>query len=129
MWDPSRLLFIHALLEFNPLWYPMRYPSEYQGDCTIEQVIHYHYPAPSDIDQIQSFKKSRDFGGGNIYNAAFGFLDQNPHNMMHLWTGGQNPNADGGSLVQPPRASGMRGSPPRRRCQSDTHIKKQNDNL
>jgi tyrosinase len=103
--DENRRRFIDALLESNPLWYPLRYPAEYQGDGTIEQVIHYHYPAPSDIEQIRSLNNFRDFGGGNIYNASFGFLDQNPHNTMHIWAGGQNPNADGGSYVQPLIAS------------------------
>jgi len=57
-------------------------------------VINYHYPAPGDIAQILSLNNFRDFGGGNPYNAAFGFLDQNPHNTMHIWTGGQNPDAN-----------------------------------
>src|SRR5262249_31491598 len=30
----------------------------------------------------------------SIYDAAFGFLDQNPHNTMHIWTGGENPDVD-----------------------------------
>jgi tyrosinase len=98
--DKNRQRFIDALLASNPLWYPLRYPAEYKGDGTIEQVIHYHYPSPNDIDQILSLNNFRDFGGGNIYNASFGFLDQNPHNTMHIWTGGQNPNADGGSYVR-----------------------------
>jgi tyrosinase len=40
---------------------------------------------------VRSF---RDFGGGGMYNDSFGFLDQNPHNTMHIWTGGMNPDAD-----------------------------------
>ncbi|MFI5030490.1 MAG: tyrosinase family protein, partial [Reyranellales bacterium] len=44
-----------------------------------------------DIAQILSLNNFRDFGGGSIYDSAFGFLDQNPHNTMHLWTGGLNP--------------------------------------
>ena len=38
-----------------------------------------------------SLRTFRDFGGGSLYNDAFGFLDQNPHNTMHIWTGGMNP--------------------------------------
>jgi tyrosinase len=98
--DKNRQRFIDALLASNPLWYPLRYPAEYKGDGTIEQVIHYHYPSADDIGQILSLNNFRDFGGGNIYNASFGFLDQNPHNTMHIWTGGQNPNADGGSYAR-----------------------------
>ena len=38
--------------------------------------------------QILSLNNFRDFGGGSVYDASFGFLDQNPHNTMHIWTGG-----------------------------------------
>ncbi|NEU98267.1 tyrosinase family protein [Bradyrhizobium sp. UFLA 03-164] len=91
--NANRQRLIDALLESNALWYPLRYPAEYAGGGTINQVIHYHYPSADDITQILSLNNFRDFGGGNIYDAAFGFLDQNPHNTMHIWTGGQNPDA------------------------------------
>ena len=83
--------FIDALLDSNSLWYPLRYPAEYQGGKTINQAIHYHYPTANDIDEIMSLRTFRDFGGGSLYNDSFGFIDQNPHNTMHLWTGGFNP--------------------------------------
>jgi tyrosinase len=86
--------FIDALLAANSLWYPLRYPSEYKGGGTINQVIQYHYPTAVDMKQILSLSTFRDFGGGSFYDDSFGFLDQNPHNTMHIWTGGQNPNAD-----------------------------------
>jgi len=86
---------IDALLDANSLWYPLRYPAEYQDasgqDSTITKVIHYHYPTAEDIDQILSLRTFRDFGGGSSYDDAFGFLDQNPHNTLHIWTGGMNP--------------------------------------
>ena len=85
---------IDALLESNPLWYPLRYPAEYhdsQGNSTINTVIHYHYPTAEDIEQILSLRTFRDFGGGSSYDDAFGFIDQNPHNTLHIWTGGMNP--------------------------------------
>lgn len=82
--------FIDALLDANPLWYPLRYPSQFGGQ-TINQVIHYHYPTADDIAQLLSLRTFRDFGGGSLYNDAFGFIDQNPHNTMHIWTGGENP--------------------------------------
>jgi len=85
--------FIDALLATNALWYPLRYPAEYDGGGTINTVIHYHYPTTDDIAQIMSLRTFRDFGGGSFYDDSFGFLDQNPHNTMHIWTGGQNPNA------------------------------------
>jgi tyrosinase len=86
-----RLRFIDALLAANSLWYPLRYPGEYKNQQTINQAVHYHYPTANDIEQILSLRTFHDFGGGSIYNDSFGFLDQNPHNTMHLWTGGNNP--------------------------------------
>lgn len=82
--------FIDALLEANSLWYPLRYPGEFKG-TTINKQVQYHYPTADDMAQIMSLRTFRDFGGGSLYNDAFGFLDQNPHNTMHLWTGGFNP--------------------------------------
>jgi tyrosinase len=104
----NRQRLIDALLASNPLWYPLRYPAEYQNGGTINQVIHYHYPSAEDIRQIMALNNFRDFGGGSIYDAAFGFLDQNPHNTLHIWTGGQNPYGGGeGSYedVQPVAAT------------------------
>ncbi|HYE36262.1 tyrosinase family protein [Methylocaldum sp.] len=98
--DRNRQRMIDALLASNPLWYPLRYPAEYKGGGTINQVIHYHYPSAEDIRQIMSLNNFRDFGGGSIYDAAFGFLDQNPHNTLHIWTGGQNPYGDGGGSYE-----------------------------
>lgn len=85
--------FIDALLAANALWYPLRYPGQYNGGQTINQAIHYHYPTADDMAQIMNLRSFRDFGGGSGYDDAFGFLDQNPHNTMHIWTGGQNPDA------------------------------------
>ena len=87
--------FVDALMDSNPLWYALRFPAEYQDSNgnpqTINQAIHYHYPTQRDMDEILSLRTFRDFGGGSLYNDAFGFLDQNPHNTMHIWTGGMNP--------------------------------------
>jgi tyrosinase len=94
--DPNRRAMIDALLDSNALWYPLRYSAEYHNDAgsgTINQIIQYHYPSPDDMEQILGLNTFRDFGGGNAYNASFGFLDQNPHNTMHIWTGGMNPDA------------------------------------
>jgi tyrosinase len=92
-----RRRFIDALLDANSLWYPLRYPAEYQDSSgqssTINKVIHYHYPTADDIEQILSLRTFRDFGGGSSYDDAFGFIDQNPHNTLHIWTGGMNPDA------------------------------------
>jgi tyrosinase len=87
--------FIDALLAVNSLWYPLRYPGEYHvkkgHPSTINKVIQYHYPTADDMAQIMGLRSFRDFGGGSLYNDSFGFLDQNPHNTMHIWTGGMNP--------------------------------------
>jgi tyrosinase len=82
--------FVDALLDSNSLWYPLRYPGEFGGK-TINQQIQYHYPSADDIEQLLSLRTFRDFGGGSLYNDSFGFMDQNPHNTLHIWTGGQNP--------------------------------------
>ncbi|HWK88677.1 MAG TPA: tyrosinase family protein, partial [Longimicrobium sp.] len=86
---------IDALVHSNPLWYPLRFPAEYQDGsgkpATINQAINYHYPSRRDMREIMRLRSWRDFGGGSLYNDAFGFLDQNPHNTMHIWTGGMNP--------------------------------------
>ena len=94
--DAYRKRFIDALLASNALWYPLRYPSEYHGSQNEPQPInqsmfHYHYPTAEDMEQILALRTFRDFGGGSFYDDSFGFLDQNPHNTMHIWTGGQNP--------------------------------------
>jgi len=82
---------IDALLESNSLWYPLRYPAQYPNNQTINQANHYHYPGVRDMEEIQSLRTFRDYGGGDSYNDSFGFLDQNPHNTLHIWTGGMNP--------------------------------------
>jgi tyrosinase len=106
--DQNRQAMIDALLQSNALWYPLRYPAEYHkkdgSPGTINEVIHYHFPSPEDMAQIAGIGTFRDFGGGPAYNAAFGFLDQNPHNTMHIWTGGMNP--DLGAKSYPSAAGG-----------------------
>lgn len=108
--DRNRRAMIDALRDSNSLWYPLRYPAEYHTPDgktgTINQVIHYHFPSPDDMGQIEGLNTFRDFGGGNAYNAAFGFLDQNPHNTMHIWTGGMNPDAGAKAYVRGDGASG-----------------------
>ena len=108
--DQNRQRMINALLASNALWYPLRYPAEYAGGGTINSVIHYHYPTGDDMAQILSLNNFRDFGGGSVYDAAFGFLDQNPHNTMHIWTGGMNPEFDPNTNAALPAFSCAGGS-------------------
>lgn len=89
--DPNRQRCIDALLASNSLWYPLRYPAEFPN--SLARSFGMHFPSGEDMAEILSLNNFRDFGGGSIYDAAFGFLDQNPHNTMHIWTGGENPDA------------------------------------
>jgi tyrosinase len=99
--------FIDALLAANSLWYPLRFPAEYYDPSTKEplpinkSIFHYHYPTLEDMEQILQLRTFRDFGGGGYYNDSFGFLDQNPHNTMHIWTGGQNADPGAANAASP----------------------------
>jgi tyrosinase len=50
-----------------------------------------HYPTKPDIANILELHDWRSFGGGPESNQSFGVLSMNPHNTIHLWSGGQNP--------------------------------------
>jgi tyrosinase len=91
--DGNRQSMIDALLASNALWYPLRYSAEYKRG-SLAAAYGMHFPSAQDMAEILSLNNFRDFGGGSIYDAAFGFLDQNPHNTMHIWTGGENPDVD-----------------------------------
>src|SRR5260370_12873140 len=84
--NANRQAMIYALMMSNSLWYPLRYPAEYEGGKTINQRIHYHYPTAEDIEQILSLNNFRDFGGGNCLNPSFRFLFHNPHKTLHTTT-------------------------------------------
>jgi tyrosinase len=104
--DDYRNRFVDAFLDANALWYPLRYSGEF-GGSTINKTIHYHYPTADDMQQIMSLRTFRDFGGGSLYNDAFGFIDQNPHNTMHIWTGGMNPLFDPNASPTPKEPGGV----------------------
>lgn len=89
--NEHRNRFIDALLEANALWYPLRYSGQFGGSAITDPPFHYHYPSATDMQEIMSLRTFRDFGGGSLYDDSFGFMDQNPHNSMHIWTGGLNP--------------------------------------
>ena len=93
-WATHRERFYRRAAGRQSLWYPLRYPAEYTLTASPRRSTsrsHYHYPTADDMAQILSLRNFRDFGGGSIYDDSFGFLDQNPHNTMHIWTGGMNP--------------------------------------
>ena len=89
--NKNRQRMIDALLAANSLWYPLRYPAEYAGGGTINTVIHYHYPTGDDMAQILEPAQFPRFRRRQRLRRSFGFLDQNPHNTMHIWTGGHEP--------------------------------------
>jgi len=86
----------------------LRYPAEY-AKGSLATAFAMHFPSAQDMAEISSLNNFRDFGGGSIYDAAFGFLDQNPHNTMHIWTGGQNP--DTGLKLYPRAETQPRAAP------------------
>jgi tyrosinase len=68
----------------NWLWFEKRWPGN--GMTAL------HYPAKSDITNLMEIPDFRSFGGGPESNQSFGALSMNPHNTIHLWSGGVNPN-------------------------------------
>ncbi len=89
------------LQDINPMWYPFRYPMKTSYDHVKRKDIkkmptlvdfNHHYPVKSDIQQILAVSSFQQFGGGDAYNESFGVLDMDPHNTIHIWSGGFNPN-------------------------------------
>jgi tyrosinase len=111
--DKNRARMLKALLDSNTLWYPLRYPADY-GDGTIASTFRMHFPSADDMAEIVSLNNFRDFGGGSVYDAAFGFRPD-PHNTMQR-TGGASP--DVGASTRPgakaAAVGGRRPPPPRR---------------
>ena len=49
--NANRQAMIDALMTSNSLWYPLRYPAEYEKrEAPSTEAIHYHYPTAEDID-------------------------------------------------------------------------------
>jgi tyrosinase len=67
----------------NSLWVAQRYPGTLAAN---------HYPTKPEIENLMQIPDWRTFGGGPESNQSFGVLSMNPHNTIHLWSGGQNPN-------------------------------------
>jgi tyrosinase len=91
---------IAQLVRVNALWHYSRWPGVFldqdgkvQPDGLKEQ-FHHHYPTADDVENILAVESFADFGGGSIYDDAFGVLDMNPHNTIHIWVGGENPAFD-----------------------------------
>ncbi|MCJ8290161.1 MAG: tyrosinase family protein [Crocinitomicaceae bacterium] len=96
--------FFDVLEDRNPLWCPYRYltKNSYSSDRYYKnaanmvtlQRYHHHYPTQDDMEQILAIDNFTQFGGGNVYNQSFGTVDMDPHNTIHIWSGGTNPNYD-----------------------------------
>jgi tyrosinase len=98
-WPGYRVRIEAELGRINPLWHPYRYPGSFVASDggSLAQQFHHHYPTTSDIEQMLQIPTFVDFGGGTIYDESFGYLDMNPHNTMHIWTGGENPYYNAGN--------------------------------
>lgn len=101
-----------VLIEVNPLWTPYRYPANFYdengkplGIDGLEKTFHHHYPDTQEVEQILLTKNWIDFGGGPLYDQAYGVLDMNPHNTGHIWSGGMNPLHAAAVASLPPNAS------------------------
>lgn len=107
-------IIVKKLEDLNPLWYNARYPNMffktesgnpnvYIRDKETHKPIpvdnglrgfHHHFPTKQDVDNLLALEYWRDFAGGPAYNQAFGLVDMEPHNTIHIWVGGFNPNYD-----------------------------------
>lgn len=105
---------VKKLEDINPLWYNARYPNMfyetekgnpnvYVRDKETNKPIpinngllgfNHHFPGKQDVDNLLALEYWRDFAGGPTYNQAFGLVDMEPHNTIHIWVGGFNPNYD-----------------------------------
>jgi tyrosinase len=81
-----------ALDAANPLWHRLRWPG---GSSALFE----NYPHPADMDRILAINQFFTFGSGPADNQFFGALE-NVHNLLHLFSGGQNPNFKQGDNPQ-----------------------------
>jgi tyrosinase len=81
----------------NSLWVRQRWPASFPPAPTTPpttgslQNFGFHYPTKDDISTILAIPDWRSFGGGPESNQSFGALSMNPHNTIHIWSGGWNP--------------------------------------
>lgn len=81
-----------ALEAANPLWHRLRWPG---GSSALFE----NYPRPEDMDRLLEIDQFFSFGSGPADNQFFGALE-NVHNLLHLFSGGQNPNFKDGDNPQ-----------------------------
>jgi tyrosinase len=89
-----------ALGRANPLWHRFRWPG---GKSTSDHGLLFEdYPSPEDIENILGLDGFFAFGSGPDNNHFFGAVE-NVHNLMHNFSGGNNPS----SLSNEPRVGDM----------------------
>src|SRR5229473_5567567 len=76
---------MNQLAIVNPLWTQFRWPG---GSSNL---IFEAYPSPAVVDRILQLTNFFSFGSGPTDNHFFGALE-NIHNLIHNFSGGQNPN-------------------------------------
>lgn len=85
--SPDKDPILAALETANPIWHRFRWPGG-TSDTLFE-----NYPRPEDDDRLLSIDGWFPFGSGPADDHFFGALE-NVHNLLHLFTGGPNPNYD-----------------------------------
>jgi len=88
--NPDQDPILAALEAANPLWHRFRWPGGTGGP---QGTLFENYPRPEDDDKILAIDGWFPFGSGPIDDHFFGALE-NVHNLLHLFTGGPNPNYD-----------------------------------
>lgn len=83
-----------ALEKANPIWHRFRWPGG-TSDTLFE-----NYPRPEDDDRLIAINEWFPFGSGPTDDNYFGALE-NVHNLLHLFTGGPNPNYDPAAYPNP----------------------------
>jgi tyrosinase len=91
--DSDRIF--EAALRVNPLWHRFRWPG---GDASL---IFEGYPRPEDIDRILNLSGFFAFGSGPTNNHFFGALE-GVHNLIHNFSGGNNPDYNAANPVPLP---------------------------
>lgn len=108
--DNYKKAIVAELKTVNPLWHELRYPGMFydqnaktavRQDMGLQEQFHHHYPIQDDLDEMLLVNNWRDFGGGPLVDESFGVLDNEPHNTVHLWVGGENPFNFNGTFPNP----------------------------
>ncbi|MEY2881279.1 MAG: hypothetical protein RLZZ15_3659, partial [Verrucomicrobiota bacterium] len=94
----NRPAIVAALQQANPLWHPFRWPGA--SFSSGQPNIFENYPRPDDDDRLLALDAFFTFGSGPANNHYYGALET-VHNLLHLFSGGQNPNYDAAEFPNP----------------------------